>query len=168
MPRTQTVPYQVIKKEGDFEIRSYESFFTVAASESDIVETRGFNKLFSYISGNNANGEKISMTVPVINDLNENHMTTEFVMPVQYAKNGPPNPNFSDITIRKYEKPLIAAITFSGNVNSEKIMQYKNQLIQRLAKTEWKPTGDFLLARYNSPFSLPIFRRNEILAIIED
>lgn len=168
MPKNQTEQYQVLKKDGNFEIRRYESFFTVAANESDIVETRGFNKLFSYISGNNANKEKISMTVPVINDLNQNHMTTEFVMPMQYVKNGPPNPNVSDITIRKYEKPLIAAITFSGNVDSEKILQYKNQLIQRLSKTEWKPTGDFLLARYNSPFSIPIFRRNEILAILVD
>lgn len=166
MPSNQTVSYEVLKKEGDFEIRSYESFFTVTTSEANIGETMGFNKLFSYISGDNANKEKIPMTVPVINDLNENHKTTEFVMPSQFAKNGPPNPQDSGVTIRKYEKHLIAAITFSGNVDSVKISKYMNQLIEWLAKTKWEPTGDFLLARYNSPFSLPIFRRNEILAIL--
>lgn len=168
MPRNQTVSYEVLKKDGDFEIRSYESFFTVTTVESNIGETMGFNKLFSYISGDNANKEKIPMTVPVINDLSENHKTTEFVMPRQFAKSGPPNPQDLDVTIRQYEKHLIAAITFSGNVDSVKISKYKNQLIDWLAKSQWKPTGDFLLARYNSPFSLPVFRRNEILAILED
>lgn len=168
MPRNQTVSYEVLKKDGDFEIRSYESFFTVTTSESNIAETMGFNKLFSYISGDNANKEKIPMTVPVINDLNEKHKTTEFVMPRQFAKSGPPSPQDSGVTIRQYEKHLIAAITFSGNVDSVKITKYKNQLIDWLAKSQWKPTGDFLLARYNSPFSLPVFRRNEILAILED
>lgn len=168
MPRNQTVSYEVLKKDGNFEIRSYESFFTVTTVESNIGETMGFNKLFSYISGDNANKEKIPMTVPVINDLSENHKTTEFVMPRQFAKSGPPNPQDSGVTIRQYEKHLIAAITFSGNVDSVKITKYKNQLIDWLAKSQWKPTGDFLLARYNSPFSLPVFRRNEILAILED
>ena len=168
MPRTQTVPYEVIKKDGNFEIRRYETFFTVTTNESNIVETMGFNKLFSYISGNNADKEKIPMTVPVINNLNEDHMTTEFVMPMEFANNGPPNPSSSDVSILKYEKHLIAAITFSGNVDSIKISNHKNQLIEWLSKTEWKPSGNFLLARYNSPFSLPIFRRNEILAVLED
>ncbi|KAF0092044.1 MAG: putative heme-binding protein [Fusobacteria bacterium] len=168
MPRYQTVSYEVLKKDGDFEIRSYESFFTVITNESNIGETMGFNKLFSYISGNNANKEKISMTVPVINDLSENHMTTEFVMPRQFAETGPPNPDDQGVTIRRYEKHLIAAITFSGNVDSVKILNYKNQLIEWLAKTQWKTSGDFLLARYNSPFSLPFLRKNEILAILKD
>lgn len=168
MSKYQTVSYEVLKKDGNFEIRSYESFFTVTTNESNIGETMGFNKLFSYISGNNANKEKISMTVPVINDLNENHKTTEFVMPKEFTENGPPNPDDSSVTIRKYEKRLIAAITFSGNVDSVKILNYKNQLIEWLNKNEWKSTDEFLLARYNSPFSLPVFRRNEILAILKD
>lgn len=168
MPRNQTVSYEVLKKDGDFEIRSYESFFTVTTREGNIGETMGFNRLFSYISGDNANKEKIPMTVPVINDLNENHRTTEFVMPRQFAKNGPPSPQDPGVTIRQYEKHLIAAITFSGNVDSAKILNFKNQLVEWLDKTKWQPTGEFLLARYNSPFSIPVFRRNEILAILED
>jgi hypothetical protein len=168
MPRTQTLTYEVLEKDGDFEIRSYESFFTVTAMESNIGETTGFNKLFSFISGNNANKEKIPMSVPVINDLNENNKTTEFVIPRQFSENGPPNPDDPGIAIRKYEKHLIAAITFSGNVDSVKILKNKNQLIDWLGKNEKNPTGEFLLARYNSPFSLPIFRRNEILAILEE
>ena len=167
MSRYDTAPYDVLEKDGVFEIRRYGPFFTAAVKESDLVETRGFNQVFSYINGNNADREKISMTVPVINDLNESHKTTEFVMPSQFNESGPPDPTDSRVEIRKYEQRLVAAITFSGNVDSNKISKFKNQLLDWLAKTEWKPTGDFLMARYNSPFTLPVFRRNEILAVLE-
>lgn len=166
MPKILTIPYEVLKKDGNFEIRSYESFVTATVKESNIVSIMGFDKLFSYISGNNESKEKIPMTAPVINDMNDNHKTTEFVIPTQFFKSGTPKPYDPDITIRKYEKQVIAAFTFSGNVDAVKILKCKNQLIEWLSSTEWHPTGNFLLARYNSPFSLPIFRRNEILAIL--
>jgi hypothetical protein len=143
MPRTQTLTYEVLEKDGNFEIRSYESFLTATVKESNIVSIMEFNKLFSFISGNNSNKEKIPMTAPVINDMNDNHKTTEFVMPTQFLKNGPPDPLDQDITIRKYEKHFIAAITFSGNIDSEKILKYKNQLIDWLGKNEKKPTSEF-------------------------
>ncbi len=164
----ETAPYDVLKKDGEFEIRKYGSFFTAGVSESNTAETTGFNQVFSYISGNNEEHQKIPMTVPVINDLNEGHKTTEFVMPSQFTESGPPHPSGSQVGIRRYEEPLMASITFSGSVDADKIKNLKKQLMDWLAKTEWKPTGDFLLARYNSPFSLPIFRRNEILAVLED
>ncbi|NCB41963.1 MAG: heme-binding protein [Clostridia bacterium] len=166
MSRYETAPYEVLKKDGMFEIRQYGLFLTAAVKESNIANTSGFNQVFSYISGNNTDQQKISMTIPVINDLDEEHKTTEFVMPSQFSKTGAPSPINPQIAIRKYEESRMASVTFSGTVNPEKILYYKELLTAWLAKTEWKPTGDFRLARYNSPFSLPAFRRNEILAIL--
>ena len=168
MSRYETAPYEVLKKEGNFEIRRYGSFYTAAVKESNVADTSGFNQVFSYISGNNATHEKIPMTIPVINDLKEDHKTTEFVMPSKFITSGLPAPVDTQIAIRKYKEGLMGSVTFSGTVDPEKILFYKDQLISWLADTEWIPTGDFLLARYNSPISLPVFRRNEILAFLKD
>ena len=145
MSKIATIPYEVLRKDGDYEIRSYESFFTASVKESDLVATSGFNVLFSYIGGNNENREKIPMTTPVINDLDENRPTTEFVIQMQIAGSGPPNPQDKNIFIRNYEEPLIAALTFSGNVDSAKILTYRKKLDEWLAGTKLKPTGAFLL-----------------------
>lgn len=167
MSRYDTAPYDMLEKDGKFEIRSYGSFFTAIAKETNIAETKGFNQVFSYINGNNADNEKIPMTVPVMNNLNEDHKTTEFVIPYQFTKNGPPHPTDSQVVLHKYEERLMASVTFSGTVSSGKILYYKKQLLDWLAKTNWKPIGEFYLARYNSPFSLPVLRRNEILVVLE-
>ena len=167
MSRNETAPYEVLKKEGSFEIRKYDTFFTVTAKESEIGETMGFNQLFSYISGENATHETIAMTVPVLNDLSEDHRTTEFVMPERFTKEGPLSPLNPGLGVHKYEKCLMASISFSGSIDAERIRSHKNQLVEWLATTEWEPTGRFLLARYNSPFSLPVFRTNEVLAVLK-
>ncbi len=77
----ETAKYEVLEKEGKFEIREYEPYYTAAVLESDPVETYGFNQIFNYISGNNVSNEKISMTTPVLNELEQGQFTTEFVLP---------------------------------------------------------------------------------------
>lgn len=90
MSKYETAEYKVLEKDGKFEIRFYESYYTAATDESNIKEASGFNKIFDYISGNNSKNEKISMTAPVINELKPGGVTTEFVMPSKYAKDRPP------------------------------------------------------------------------------
>jgi hypothetical protein len=86
----ETAKYEVLEKEGKFEIREYEPYYTAAVPESDPVETYGFNQIFNYISGNNGSKEKISMTTPVFNELENGKFTTEFVMPGKYREQSPP------------------------------------------------------------------------------
>jgi len=159
----ETAKYKVLEKEGKFELREYDSYFTAAISESDPMDTSGFNEIFGYISGDNEGKEKISMTTPVINELEENNFTTEFVMPGKYRESSPPAPTNEKITIKRNEKRLCAAVTFSGTVNDEKIQKYEEDLLNWLSKRNRIPVGTFRLARYNPPFTPPPLRRNEIL-----
>jgi len=159
----ETAKYEVLEKEGKFEIREYDPYFTAAITEKDPVETYGFNEIFNYISGNNAEREKISMTTPVLNELEQDNFTTEFVMPGKYRETSPPQPDNERIALKKSEKKQCASVTFSGTVNGDRIKKYEEELLDWLIAKGRIPSGTFRLARYNPPIVPPPMRRNEIL-----
>ena len=107
------------------------------------------------------------MTTPVLNDMQEGDMTTEFVMPAVYRDEPPPAPLDPDIRIREYEEELIGAIIFSGSVSKEKIVDEEKKLRNWLLGKPYQVTGALRLARYNPPFIPPFLRRNEILIPIK-
>jgi hypothetical protein len=168
MSRYETAPYKVIEKDGDFEIRKYEAFFTASVKEASVAETQGFSTVFSYINGKNATGSPIAMTTPVLNNMEKGNTTTEFVMPSSYTENNPPEPMDPSITIRRYEAHTAASLQFSGSISDEKIQAHEKKLSEWLRQKGKHPTGSFRLARYNAPFMPPAFRRNEILTDLED
>ena len=158
MSKYETAPYKVLEKEGPFELRQYDAFYTAAVEDS-----YGFNQIFDYISGSNEQQTKISMTTPVFNEMKETHMTTEFVMPSEYAKDPPPAPSNPKVRIRRNEPRMTASVTFSGSAQEKRIREYEKQLLDWIREKQLKPSGNFILARYNPPFIPPLFRRNELL-----
>lgn len=163
MSKYETAPYKVIQKEGRFEIRQYDAFYTAGVLEQSLESSSGFRQIFDYISGNNKEEQKISMTTPVFNELGKDKVSTEFVMPKKYTEENPPEPSNPRITIRKTEKKKAASVTFSGSADPSKIREYESLLLKWIEKINMKPSGNFRLARYNPPFIPPFLRRNEIL-----
>lgn len=163
MSRYETAPYKTIRKDGHFEIREYEAYYTAGIEELSLEGSSGFNQIFNYISGGNESSEKINMTTPVFNELGKDKISTEFVMPKKYHKDSPPEPANPRVKIRKTEKKLAASVTFSGTTNPKKIREYEEMLLNWITKNKMKPSGNFRLARYNPPFTPPFLRRNEIL-----
>ncbi|MGB4588621.1 MAG: heme-binding protein [Clostridiaceae bacterium] len=159
----ETAPYEVLKKDGKFEIRSYEELITVGVKENNLVSGNGFGSIFQYISGDNENREKISMTTPVINELNEEGVTTEFVMPRRYNASTLPKPENKNLSIKKLESRTVLAITFNGSINDQRLRFYKKLLLDYAKKNSLTTTGIFRLARYNPPFIPSFLRRNELL-----
>ena len=166
MSKYETAPYKVLEKEGPFEIRQYDAFYTAAVEEDTLEGSYGFRQIFDYISGYNEVQTKISMTTPVFNEMKEKKVTTEFVMPSKYSEDAPPNPSSAKVRIRRNEARLSASVTFSGSSTQKKIEDHKQQLLAWIRKKNLTPTGPFRLARYNPPFIPPLFRRNEILVDI--
>lgn len=65
----EMLDYQILEKEGSFDIRQYEEYWSARTEiEGDYREStsKGFRLLFNYISGNNKQQEKIAMIGPVI------------------------------------------------------------------------------------------------------
>ena len=160
--------YRVDEKDGSFEIRTYEPMVLAVSREIDLRGYSGFNVLFNYISGNNQDSKKISMTAPVLNKLDEQDLTTAFVMPPAYKHPDElPQPADPDLELREIPTRRVAAIIFSGNTSRRLISQKQAELLEWIKGRHLTSVGPIDLARYNPPFLPGFVKRNEILIEIK-
>jgi hypothetical protein len=161
----ETYPYQVLQKMDGFEIRQYEaSLFTsvkLSNNEYKKASSKGFSLLAGYIFGDNQENEKIAMTSPVAMSL-EDSMTMMFLVPKKYNKENLPTPNQSAINFQEMPAQKVAAISFGGWANDEKIAQYKQKLTSDLEKQGIAHTQNFFFLGYNAPYEV-FGRKNEVI-----
>ncbi len=161
----ESYPYTVSKTYQDFEIRNYEAslFTAVKLSTNDYKDAsgKGFSILAGYIFGGNDKQEKISMTSPVAMSL-EDSMTVMFMVPKDLKKESLPKPNQSSIEFRDEPAKTVAAISFGGWANSDKIEEYKKKLIEALDAEGMAYTDRFYFLGYNPPYDM-IGRKNEVI-----
>ena len=165
----ETYPYVVKKKYDQFEIRSYEAtlFTSVKLPTKGYKNSssKGFSILAGYIFGNNERNEKISMTTPVSMSLDDS-TTMMFMVPKKLNKETLPKPNQSDIEFKEEPAKLIAAITFGGWANDEKIEKYKQELKAALNAEGIKYTDKFYFFGYNAPYEV-FNRKNEVIVELQ-
>jgi hypothetical protein len=165
----ETYPYVVNKKYNAFEIRSYEAtLFTsvqLGGNKYKEASSEGFSILAGYIFGGNKKKEKIAMTSPVAMSLDDS-MTMMFMVPKKFKKETLPQPDQSQIKFREEPAKTVAAISFGGWANDEKIEKYKQQLISALEAEGITYTNRFYFLGYNPPFEL-FNRKNEIIVELE-
>lgn len=161
----ETYPYSVVKKYDSFEIRTYKAtlFTSVKLSTNKYKESsrKGFSILAGYIFGGNNKNEKIEMTSPVAMSL-EDSMTVMFMVPKKFNKETLPQPNQSQIKFREEPAKTVAAITFGGWADDEKIEEYKLKLKAALDGQRIKYTNNFYFLGYNPPYEV-LNRKNEII-----
>jgi len=162
-------PYVVKKKYKRFEIRNYEStlFTSVKLSTKGYKNSssKGFSILAGYIFGNNERNEKIAMTSPVSMSL-EDSMTMMFMVPKKFNKDMLPKPNQSGIEFKEEPAKTMAAISFSGWADDDKIEKYKQDLKSALDAEDIKYSNRFYFFGYNAPFEI-FDRKNEILVELQ-
>ncbi len=170
MAKTETQPYQVIKKEKDFEIRKYPSA-TMATVSMDAksykeLSSTGFRKLASFIFGANKDQKNIAMTSPVHMDINDSESSMSFIMPSEYNRENLPKPDNSEIKIETTTEEYVAAIQFGGYANDEDIKKYADQLENSLKLNGIEYFGNFRFLGYNAPYQV-LDRKNEIIVSIQ-
>ena len=154
--------YEVVKKNEIYEIRKYSDRLAIEAEISN--QGSSFRKLFNYISGNNENNEEIKMTTPVTQVEKKGSMTMQFYLPSRFNKDNIPSPSNSDVKILNIKGGYYAVIIYSGRASDKNFIKHKNILENELIKKD-----DILIlsppikATYNSPFTLPLLRRNEVM-----
>ncbi|AMS27933.1 soul heme-binding protein [Bacteroidetes bacterium UKL13-3] len=168
--QTEQHQYQVLKTFDKFEIRKYDAalFSSVKMNKKGYKEnsSEGFRILAGYIFGDNETNEKIAMTTPVAMELGD---TTKmmFMVPKNYDLDNLPNPKNKKIVFEKQAQKVMAAIRFDGWANDDKIEQYKNVLVQELAKEHIPHHNKFIFLGYNPPFEMTN-RRNEVIVELID
>ncbi len=156
--------YDVVRSYDKFEIRNYAAtLFTsvkLQTSDYDKASSRGFSTLAGYIFGGNEKNESIAMTSPVSMSL-EDEMRVMFMVPKKYTKENLPKPNQAGVIFRKEPARKMAAISFSGWANSEKIAEQKAELIAALNAEGIPYTNNFFFFGYNAPYEV-FNRKNEV------
>lgn len=165
----EVYPFKVVKIYDTFEVRSYEAtlFTSIKLKTSDYKKgsSQGFSILAGYIFGGNDENKKIAMTSPVSMSL-EDSMTMMFMVPKNFNRENLPKPNASQIEFKEEPAKKMAAITFGGWANDEKIEAYKNQLINALDKEGLSYTNRFYFFGYNAPYEA-INRKNEVVVELD-
>jgi hypothetical protein len=162
---TEVQDYTVLQKFDEFEIRQYApalySSVKLNASSYSDVSSVGFRTLAGYIFGGNETQEKIAMTSPVTMEL-EDTSKMMFMVPSNMKLEELPAPNNTAIYFEEYPERTVAAITFGGWVNDDKLKKYTQQLVELLQQEGIEHLGNFAYLGYNPPYDV-INRRNEII-----
>ena len=90
-----------------------------------------------------------------------------FVMPSNYTLSTLPKPNNPAVQLREVPAKTWAVLSYSGFNTEAGIQQRSDELVAWLAAQKMKTIGSPQLARYNPPWTLPMFRRNEIMLELE-
>ena len=164
--------YDVLLIEGDFEVRKYAPQLiaeTVVTGDMDEASNKGFRLIADFIFGNNqapnaASSEKIAMTAPVtIEPQTAEQWRINFVMPSRYTLESIPKPKNSAVRLKEIPNKTFVVLKYSG-FNSASKVQTKNQEAKEWAlQKNFKIIGTPQLSRYDPPWTLPMFRRNEIM-----
>jgi hypothetical protein len=173
--------YQVVRTEGDVEVRRYEPTIvaaTVVEGTRQEALSTGFRRLAGYIFGKNKSrteiamtapvnatpSEKIAMTAPVsATSLQEGRFRVTFTMPSSYTMETLPIPDDDRVVLEQVPGREVAALRFSGWASDGAIERHVEELLAWVEASDRTVTGAPTLAQYDPPFKMPLLRRNEIL-----
>ena len=162
---TEETSYDHVSKNNIYEIRKYSDRLAIETITSS--QNNNFRKLFNYISGNNQSKQEIQMTVPVTRIEKNGNMMMQFYLPVKFNEDTIPNPLDDDVKVVKIDGGYFAVLKYSGRTSDDNFIKYKNILQKELINNNISIKDFPIRATYNSPFTLPIFRRNEVMFEID-
>ena len=173
--------YELERATDTYELRRYPpvrvATTTITASAAD-AGNRAFRILAGYIFGGNrsresiamtapvtqARGEKIAMTAPVTQQRGEaqDRYVVSFVMPTHYTLETLPVPDDERVRLEEIPARRVAVRRYRGTRSQARYEAELAQLRSALERDGLETIGEPVFARYNSPFSLPPLRRNEV------
>ena len=133
---------------------------TVLDSSSET--STGFRRLAGFIFGGNDKAEKIAMTAPVQETLQDAAPVMAFTLPRGYDMEALPEPDDDRVEIVEVPARTVAVIGFSGWATRGKVTRYATTLLETLDRHDLAPVGGTILNQYNPPWTPPFLRRNEI------
>jgi len=165
----ETPEYKIISKHEGFEVRRYSDMViatTKVQADYKNSTSSGFRRIASYIFGGNDKEMKIAMTAPVIADCPSEGLKSyniSFVMPKEHSIKDLPKANISEVSIQKESLGEVAVLSFGGWASESRSTGYQKKLSELLTKNKIEKKGGFMIAQYNSPWTLPPLRKNEVM-----
>ena len=176
--QTEEPDYRALATDGDFQIRDYP---TITVAETVVEGPRrqalsdGFGQLADYIFAKSRDGEKLPMTVPVMQDAGdpmasdpplfddelEGGWRTRFVMPDGREADDLPAPP-EGIELVEIPARKVAVISFAGRPDDRELTEQEDRLRGWLARRGEMSEAEPEYAFYNSPVVPGPLRRNEV------
>jgi len=176
--QTEEPDYRALISDGDYQIRDYPAVTvaeTVVEGPRRDALDRGFRRLADYIFAKSREGEKLEMTVPVMQDGGdpmasdpplfdddlEGAWRTRFVMPSGRSSGDLPAAP-EGIELVELPPRKVAVVSFSGNADDRLLSQQEDRLRGWLARRGEASEAEPEYAFYNSPMIPGPLRRNEV------
>ena len=172
--------FTVVQKTDVFEVRQYAPYLVaevIVPGPASEAGSQGFSLLGGYIFGKNKGERKLEMTAPVIQTpapvklemtapvtqaAAPGGFLVQFVMPKGFTLATLPEPLDARVKLREVPASRVAVIRFSGSWSQSLYNEQLDLLKTAVGKAGLSAQGEPISSRYNSPFSLPFMRRNEI------
>ena len=164
---------------------------TIVEGDMDAASSKGFRLIADFIFGNNLSSDtdkkakiamtapvtvepqssKIAMTAPVTVEPQaaESNMKSaktwriNFVMPSQYTLANIPKPKNNAVSLREVPSKYFIVHKYSGFNTVSRVQTKTDETVEWAIKRSYKMIGTPQLSRYDPPWTLPMFRRNEIM-----
>ncbi len=155
-----SAPCQVVRAEGDFQVRDYPALTLVATPMQD--DNHSFMRLFHYIDRQNSAQQKIAMTTPVFMTKGTN-ASMAFVLPASLPLTQAPQPADGNVRLQEQPAGRFAVLRFSGGMSREHETNALAQLQVWLVKQSLTPVGEPIYGYFDPPWTPPFLRRNEVM-----
>ncbi len=180
LSRVEQPEYKVTSSEGSIEVRAYGAMIAAEAEvkgERKAAINEGSRLIAAYIFGSNKPNAKIAMTAPVqqqgkqtiamtapvTQQAGAGVWTVRFIMPRNWTMETLPAPSDERVKLVPLSANRTLVIRFSGTADDGLIATKTAELRKYIADHKLTVTGEPVLAFYNPPWTLPFFRRNEIM-----
>ncbi|PIN24870.1 hypothetical protein CDL12_02384 [Handroanthus impetiginosus] len=187
----ETPKYEVLATTNDYEIRKYSpsviAEVTYDPKQFNSDKDGGFTILANYIGAlgkpqntkpekiamtapviTKSASEKVAMTAPVVTKSGGELVTMGFILPSKYVKaEDAPRPVDERVVIREEGEMKYGVVRFSGVARDAVVAEKVEKLRACLERDGYKVAGDYVLARYNPPWTLPPLRTNEVMIPVE-
>ncbi|KFF58649.1 hypothetical protein JF66_16965 [Cryobacterium sp. MLB-32] len=164
---TQQQPFTVMQAYPDFELRQYPQHVLVQVSvDGDFAggANLGFRPLFRYITGDNQDSTKFSMTAPVIQEeTGPASQVVSFVLPEGVDVTTVPLPRDNSVSIKRVEPHQAAVQTFAGGWNERRFRERAEALLRAVHQAGLSPVGSPYFARFDPPWKPGFLKHNEVL-----
>ena len=121
-------------------------------------------RLFRFIDRDNAAGEKIAMTTPVLFDGQPGTQEKmSLVMPQKTARAGVPAPSSAAVALDRRPPQRVAVFRFSGGTCAEREREAVAKLRAWMISEGLQSFGERTIAYYDAPFIPGFLRRNEAM-----
>lgn len=194
--RVKEPTWTLVRQDGGVELRRYAPVVravTVVDNVSwDRAMNEGFRRLAGYIFGGNTKQQsiamtapvtaqpgagtaeaspktsmKIAMTAPVTAQPASTGVRVTFTMPAGFTLASLPTPHDRKVVLEAVDERLVAVRRFSGFAGTEAFERERQSLLNSLAALGVRALSEPELARYDPPWTVPFFRRNEVTVEVE-